>query len=401
MISRKILYLVLLLTTVYLSVAFLEPLPTVMISVEIVVFFLMAVYLLLSFWKINVSLKKVPRSVVVGNNLKTVFLLKNMGILPVIYGELTFDISYVQGRRKKKMVIPFSISSYKEEYVMGSFDVGYTGTLLIKNVCLRCYDPLKLLKIKKRLSIKEISILVIPKPYIIEVNNKATMFSVLNTRNRTGLEENFTKYYTDRAGEDVSEVFQLRDYREGDRLSRINWKLSAKNGELIVKDYSCPIIDRTCIYIDLNCESQSDFHNRTTLAMSLAVSCLYVNASVTVLWYDEKKETLMNHHVEKFEDLYECMNRCLGTSMCNDIDISKAVNLVASQSLFKQLMVVSGKADEKRIFDIDFSDVAEGMYYFCNDNEGTHIRRLSENIICYDIPFEDKKALSRISIDLL
>ncbi len=40
-------------------------------------------------------------------------------------------------------------------------------------------------------------------------------------------------------GEDTSELFDTRPYREGDAINRIHWKLSAKEGELIVREGSC------------------------------------------------------------------------------------------------------------------------------------------------------------------
>jgi hypothetical protein len=44
-----------------------------------------------------------------------------------------------------------------------------------------------------------------------------------------------------KAGDDSSEVFDIREYQEGDRLNRVHWKLSSKNEETYVKEYSLPI----------------------------------------------------------------------------------------------------------------------------------------------------------------
>lgn len=47
------------------------------------------------------------------------------------------------------------------------------------------------------------------------------------------------EFYSDpNAGTDVSEIKELRDYREGDRLSQVHWKLSTKSEDLIVKEYA-------------------------------------------------------------------------------------------------------------------------------------------------------------------
>ena len=43
-----------------------------------------------------------------------------------------------------------------------------------------------------------------------------------------------------RRGEDRSEMFQLREYRAGDDIRQIHWKLSAKTDELILREASQP-----------------------------------------------------------------------------------------------------------------------------------------------------------------
>lgn len=53
------------------------------------------------------------------------------------------------------------------------------------------------------------------------------------------------RYSPTRPGSDPSELFALREFREGDKLSQIHWKLSQKSDQLLVREYSLPISDRT------------------------------------------------------------------------------------------------------------------------------------------------------------
>ena len=48
-------------------------------------------------------------------------------------------------------------------------------------------------------------------------------------------------YHPQWNGDDPAEILKLREYREGDRLNRIHWKLSARNDMLIVKEMSMPL----------------------------------------------------------------------------------------------------------------------------------------------------------------
>lgn len=53
-------------------------------------------------------------------------------------------------------------------------------------------------------------------------------------------------------GRDPTELFGLRDYRPGDRLSRVDWKLSQKTGELLVREASLPLADQALLLLDLS-----------------------------------------------------------------------------------------------------------------------------------------------------
>lgn len=58
----------------------------------------------------------------------------------------------------------------------------------------------------------------------------------------SGLAEPDEEIYSDqKPGQDMSEIFEFRDYVPGDRLSQVQWKLSQKHGHLIVKQGSFPL----------------------------------------------------------------------------------------------------------------------------------------------------------------
>ncbi len=60
------------------------------------------------------------------------------------------------------------------------------------------------------------------------------------------------RYSQTKAGDDPSELFAFREYREGDRISRIHWKLSQKMGELQVKELGLPISDHILFLLEIN-----------------------------------------------------------------------------------------------------------------------------------------------------
>ncbi len=60
------------------------------------------------------------------------------------------------------------------------------------------------------------------------------------------------QYSQKKPGDDPTELFALRDWQEGDRLSRIHWKLSQKLGRTLVKELGQPLSDHLLFLLDLN-----------------------------------------------------------------------------------------------------------------------------------------------------
>lgn len=62
---------------------------------------------------------------------------------------------------------------------------------------------------------------------------------VLPARGRQASESG-ASYDRDRRGQDRSEVFEMRDFRDGDSFRQVHWKLSARFGDLTVREASLP-----------------------------------------------------------------------------------------------------------------------------------------------------------------
>ena len=55
-------------------------------------------------------------------------------------------------------------------------------------------------------------------------------------------------------GDDPSEIFDIHEYHDGDKINRIHWKLTAKQDKTMVKDYSLPISNSIVLMADLQSE---------------------------------------------------------------------------------------------------------------------------------------------------
>ena len=76
---------------------------------------------------------------------------------------------------------------------------------------------------------------------------------------RTAIEETLALSVSDSAARTVHaltavdrlEVSDIREYRAGDSLKSIHWKLSSKSEEFVVKDYNTGTSDQTVVFCDI------------------------------------------------------------------------------------------------------------------------------------------------------
>ena len=64
------------------------------------------------------------------------------------------------------------------------------------------------------------------------------------------------RYSLRRPGSDPTELFGLREYQPGDRLNRVDWKLSQKTGAILVREGSLPVSDRVVLLASFDGEAQ-------------------------------------------------------------------------------------------------------------------------------------------------
>lgn len=109
------------------------------------------------------------------------------------------------------------------------FKAKYCGTveILLSEVRLYDYFGLTFRRINPDVSA---AVTVLPEVFPIEIK-LAESFGA----------DNVEDYAADRSGNDLSEVYEFAEYKSGDSLHRIQWKLSQKYGYLIVRNGSMPI----------------------------------------------------------------------------------------------------------------------------------------------------------------
>lgn len=113
------------------------------------------------------------------------------------------------------------------------------------------------------------------------------------------LEERFSPY---KGGDDPSEIFEIRQFRDGDRLSRVHWKLSGKLEQTMVKQYSQPLANRPLLLLELNGE-QEELDGLMDSVLSISQQLLEEERPCILQWYDSPRQTIVRQEVEEQEGL--------------------------------------------------------------------------------------------------
>lgn len=171
-----------------------------------------------------------------------------------------------------RLEMPISMKS--TEYMDLPLGAQYCGMVRVEISRMEYLDPMGLLKIQVPVeSSGECAVLP----------NKGEETSKRRAGYRTGIseaEETLSK------GHDFSEVTDMREYRPGDQIKDIHWKLSAKKQELMVKERASVAQSQVILLLDLSGEYEA-ISRIVGLAYGLAGGFLETYIPVRLLWWDE------------------------------------------------------------------------------------------------------------------
>lgn len=110
-------------------------------------------------------------------------------------------------------------------------------------------------------------------------------------------------------GDDPSEIFNIRDFMDGDKIQRIHWKLSSKTGNLMVKEGSLPLTKAIHIFIDLCVTAIKEERGRNVNLLiqgvySISMFMIEHGIPQIFIWHDRKNEMIQEYSVEHEEELY-------------------------------------------------------------------------------------------------
>lgn len=298
-------------------------------------------------------------------------------------GNIRIDMvceNHVFGTKEEKICLIKPGRGKQHEYAF-SINTDMCGGRVIRIREMVCYDLLGLFSCRKPV---EAELPCIVYPY------EAQMYVSLGRYMER--EQPGEIYDGKKSGTDVSEVFGLREYREGDSLQSIHWKLSGKMKQLIVREFGRPVNYHTLVlmspalfYGDEEADSKAvnavfDLgisFSHALLNQNIAhfvgflsggeVCCLPVDSLHS---YENMLLKLMSHPVQVNGDetILSFMNQQLYRSYTKVVYVAGAVN----ESAARNLAVLA---------DLIVLQAAEGSSGYLTDDDGYKLIKVSiENI---------------------
>ena len=102
-------------------------------------------------------------------------------------------------------------------------------------------------------------------------------------------ESSNASYDQNKKGRDESEVFDLREFRRGDAVRTVHWKLSARFDDLVVREASRPVDSRTILVFggimgaNENEEARAALNSTASLFVGISQSLLHQGVTHTVM----------------------------------------------------------------------------------------------------------------------
>ena len=85
---------------------------------------------------------------------------------------------------------------------------------------------------------------------------------------KDGVSEGEEITYKNVVGNDISEILQIREYRRGDTIKNIHWKLTAKSGKILVKELNTPNDNSIMVIFDYANKEDREVNNGIITAVS-------------------------------------------------------------------------------------------------------------------------------------
>ena len=321
MLQNKIRYILIIIISGILAILYNDYYMGIIALTVMILPFLLFAILSYVYGKLTYGLISAVHVVNKGDTIPVSIQIYNPTIFPVLNVCITLSYynTFSTQNKRNKQELYVTVDKRRTTTVTCNLVSEHTGNLKISIIKIRIFDYLKLFSLRKAKQ-EEIRVAVLP------LYNELTEDYLENSSKMQIESDSFSSI---KAGDDPSEVFAIREYREGDRLQRIHWKLSVKQNQLMIKDFSEPMNCSVVVFADLGIPREEDALNAVDsileYALSLSYSFILRRQIHYITWYDKNLGTCRRVRIVNEKDLFEAVDGFLNCG-----PYSEDVNMAAA-----------------------------------------------------------------------
>ena len=300
--GRKLIYLLLILLSSYIALMYEGGVPGVILALELLLpllLFAVSWYLKAS---IRVGIGEGDRVADCNEKVRVSLKVTNKGILPVTNISVLASVTNLLDDEEERYDVNLRVPAKSSVTVPFTFRSTFCGVVRLDSLEYRVYDYLRLFVRKKKVAGKA-EVVILPK--LMDLQVAVTDLS-------RSFDSESDEYDKHRSGDDPSEIYQIREFRQGDKMSRVHWKMTARVGDMMVKELSLPVSNTIGIYLDLRYSDIEEIQSVYDLCYSLSAALVFQECPHWIIWYRGGENAGFEEHlIRNVEELTETISRLM------------------------------------------------------------------------------------------
>ncbi len=296
MIFNKIIYILLVAVLLFFYVMYIDNLSLFLLVSAVILPFVLIMIALHTRSRLEAQLISSRMSENKKKDITIDVKITNKSIFPVSNACIYLEIMNSADSIPEPMTATVPVQALNSQIMSFNISSEYCGKLIVKLRHIKIYDYIKLFSFRKKFDISK-EIVIMPDTYPIAVFTDHLFDE--NTQS-----ELYSKF---KSGDDCSEVFDIRNYNEGDKINRIHWKLSMKQETLMVKEYSLPVNCSVLVLFEFSTDFKKGYMLKLDTLMetlaSVSESIAESEAVHEISWYNTIKENYVSSRISVAEDV--------------------------------------------------------------------------------------------------
>lgn len=381
MISVKIFYLFILLGAFIFYIMYIDILALLLLVFLFVLPVLTFILFFYSRNRLDFNLKVTEECISKNKPLNLDIIIKNKCLIPLSRVDIKIKYKNELLTKWNEFVITTSVRAKNTHTITALVTSLNCGSITAKIDTITVYDLLLIFKKKyksKKIPLSESTISTVVFPNIHPIETEVTSSNIVD------YESDYMS--KTKKGDDPSEIFDIHEYIEGDKLNRIHWKLSARSDEIYVKDFSLPVSNNTCLLINSRISPAKDENSALNSFDTAIESLASVSFSLcenevihNVISFDSHKEEFIKSEVSDIEHCRYAISEILKSS---DSDFSQSVLLTYLSNEYKnnqRLIYFTTEINKQELSFILDNDI-KNITILCSDEPAYECYPLPEEI---------------------